>query len=83
MDARSLDLERLSEVSALTRALFERARRETSLEIISAIQRELIVNALDATSGNYSQAAELLGITRSTLRKRVRKFAIKEEFFVR
>ena len=82
MDARSLDLDPPFEVAALTRALFEKARRETSLEVIAAVQRELIVNALDATSGNYSQAAELLGITRSTLRKRVRKFAIKEEFSV-
>jgi transcriptional regulator of acetoin/glycerol metabolism len=71
------------DVGVLTKALFEKARRESSLEIIPAVQRELIVNALEATAGNYAQAAELLGITRSTLRKRVGKFEIKQEFTVR
>ena len=82
MDARSLGFEPIDEISVLIRALFEKAKREMSLNIVSAVQRELIVNALHATHGNYSQAAELLGITRSTLRKRVRKFHIQEEFSV-
>jgi transcriptional regulator of acetoin/glycerol metabolism len=73
----------LLDVVVLTKALFEKARRESSLEIIPAIQRELIVNALGATAGNYAQAAKLLGITRSTLRKRVEKFEIKQQFMVR
>ena len=50
---------------------------------LPAIQRELIVNALGAMNGNYAKAAKLLGITRSTLRKRDEKFEINEEFTVR
>jgi len=40
------------------------------------IEQELIRKALTAASGNQSQAARLLGITRTTLRKRIQKYKI-------
>jgi two-component system nitrogen regulation response regulator GlnG len=65
-------------VASLAQALFHHARRDARLKVIPAVERELIVQALLITQGNQVQAAKLLGITRSTLRKRVEKFGIKQ-----
>jgi len=69
--------------SALARILFARARRDSKLKVIPAVERELIINALAETGGNQVQAAKLLGITRATLRKRIEKFHIKQELSIR
>jgi nitrogen regulation protein NR(I) len=61
----------------LARQLFQWARREKKVKVIPAVERELIIQALNETHGNQVQAARLLGITRATLRKRVEKFGIK------
>jgi two-component system nitrogen regulation response regulator GlnG len=39
--------------------------------LISAIERPLITRALQETKGNQIQAAELLGLNRNTLRKKI------------
>lgn len=39
--------------------------------LITAIERPLIVRALQETKGNQIQAAELLGLNRNTLRKKI------------
>ena len=39
--------------------------------LISAIERPLITRALQETNGNQIQAAELLGLNRNTLRKKI------------
>jgi two-component system nitrogen regulation response regulator GlnG len=65
-------------VASLAQALFHHARRDARLKVIPAVERELIVQGLLETQGNQVQAAKLLGITRSTLRKRVEKFGIKQ-----
>ncbi len=39
--------------------------------LISAVERPLIVSALRETKGNQLQAAELLGLNRNTLRKKI------------
>jgi nitrogen regulation protein NR(I) len=70
------------DLPGLARVLFSWARTKSSLKIIPAIERELIINALAETKGNQVQAAKLLGITRATLRKRVDKFGIKQELSV-
>ncbi|HEY0456760.1 MAG TPA: sigma-54 dependent transcriptional regulator [Verrucomicrobiae bacterium] len=70
-------------IPALARALFDWARQESSLKLIPAVERELIIQALIETQGNQVQAAKLLGITRATLRKRVEKFKIKQELAVK
>ena len=44
--------------------------------LISAIERPLIVRALQETKGNQIQAAELLGLNRNTLRKKIQDLHI-------
>src|SRR5262249_13084250 len=40
-----------AEVPALVRALFQHARRETSLRLLPAVERELVIQALQETRG--------------------------------
>jgi transcriptional regulator of acetoin/glycerol metabolism len=42
------------------------------LTLLEAAEREAIIKALDAASGNKSEAAELLGMGRTTLYRRLR-----------
>lgn len=44
--------------------------------LISAIERPLITRALEETNGNQIQAAELLGLNRNTLRKKIKDLHI-------
>ena len=72
-----------ADIASLARALFQWARQERTLQVIPAVERELIIQALLETEGNQVQAAKLLGITRATLRKRVEKFHIKQELAIK
>jgi DNA-binding NtrC family response regulator len=65
-------------IPAIARQLFHWARDNSSLKVIPAVERELIVQAMQETGGNQVQAAKILGITRATLRKRLEKFKIKQ-----
>lgn len=69
----------LTEWGVAVRSLFRWARQDPKLKVIPAVERELIIHALQETRGNQVHAAKLLGITRATLRKRVEKFGIKKE----
>ncbi|HXT11971.1 MAG TPA: sigma-54 dependent transcriptional regulator [Candidatus Angelobacter sp.] len=69
----------VTDVVALTRKLFQWARKDPKLKLIPAVERELVLQALKETAGNQVQAAKLLGITRATLRKRIEKFGIQRE----
>ena len=44
--------------------------------LISAVERPLIAHALRETNGNQIQAAQLLGMNRNTLRKKITEFRI-------
>ena len=70
------------DLASTARLLFRWARENSSLKVIPAVERELIISALAETKGNQVQAAKLLGITRATLRKRVDKFKIRQEISV-
>jgi two-component system nitrogen regulation response regulator GlnG len=70
------------DLATLAAKLFQWARAHPDLRVIPAVERELIINALKETNGNQVQAAKLLGITRATLRKRIEKFAIKQELSI-
>jgi nitrogen regulation protein NR(I) len=51
-------------------------------DMISIIERGLILRALQKTQGNQVQAALLLGINRSTLRGKMERYHIKKEVMV-
>ncbi|SPE59890.1 Nitrogen regulation protein NR(I) [Verrucomicrobia bacterium] len=70
------------DLGRVARRLFEWARREPALRIIPAVQRELVIEALKETQGNQVHAALLLGITRPTLRKRLKKLSIRRQLEV-
>jgi nitrogen regulation protein NR(I) len=46
--------------------------------VMSRVERILIAKALKATGGNQARAARLLGITRNTLRSRMKKYRISK-----
>ena len=68
-----------SEMGSVAKMLFRWAKQNPKLKILPAVERELIIHALQETKGNQVHAAKLLGITRATLRKRLDKFSIKRE----
>jgi two-component system, NtrC family, response regulator AtoC len=73
-------------VEDLLNSLFEELSKtaETSqnLDMISVLERGLILRALQKTGGNQLKAALLLGIHRSTLRGKMEKYNIKKEVLV-
>lgn len=44
--------------------------------VIGEVERPLFKTVLDYTHGNQSQAAEILGINRGTLRKKLRNYSL-------
>ncbi len=58
-------------------SLGARSSQEPHANHIEGAERALIVQALDRASGNVSAAARLLGITRNTLRYRLRKYGLE------
>jgi nitrogen regulation protein NR(I) len=72
-----------TEMASIARMLFRWARQDPKLKVIPAVERELIIHALQETKGNQVHAAKMLGITRATLRKRVEKFAITRELNIK
>lgn len=44
--------------------------------IISEVERPLVETVLRHTGGNQSRAAQILGITRSTLRSRILRYGL-------
>ncbi|MEW6376716.1 MAG: sigma-54 dependent transcriptional regulator [Thermodesulfobacteriota bacterium] len=64
--------EELSNASAITQ----------DLDMISILEKGLIIRALQKTKGNQIQAAMLLGINRSTLRSKMERYHIKKDVLV-
>ena len=52
------------------------------LDMVSTLERGLILRALQKTKGNQVQAAQLLGMNRSTLRGKMERYHIKKEVLV-
>jgi len=81
-------LEELSKknVEELLDALFEEYSKAPAIspdsDMISSLERGLILRALQKTKGNQLKAAALLGIHRSTLRGKMEKYNIKKEVLV-
>jgi nitrogen regulation protein NR(I) len=72
-----------TELAAVARMLFRWARQDPRLKVMPAVERELIIHALQEAKGNQVHAAKVLGITRATLRKRVEKFGITKELNIK
>lgn len=51
-------------------------------ELLPWLEREFTLHAMKITKGNQVRAAKLLGVTRSTLRKRVERFGITKELTI-
>ena len=51
--------------------LGDSAPRDILAMVINYVERPILEIALEKTNGNQSKAAEVLGITRSTLRKKL------------
>jgi len=45
--------------------------------VIGLVDKSLVELVLQETSGNQTQASQILGITRNTLRKKVQEYKIK------
>jgi Fis family transcriptional regulator len=45
--------------------------------VINSVEKPLIEVAIEHTRGNQTQAAELLGINRNTLRQKMKQYQIK------
>jgi Fis family transcriptional regulator len=46
--------------------------------VVSAVEKPLLVYILDRAEGNQTRAADMLGINRNTLRKKMREHGLSE-----
>ena len=46
--------------------------------VISAVEKPLLAYILDRTEGNQTRAADMLGINRNTLRKKMREYGLSD-----
>ena len=73
-------------VEDLLDALFEELSTPPTaspeMDMISSLERGLILRALQKTRGNQVQAALLLGINRSTLRGKMERYHIKKDVLI-
>jgi nitrogen regulation protein NR(I) len=79
--------ERRQELSALVKGIIkERLKLSKSnlyKEIMQEIEKELIIETLKMTQGNQTQTAKLLGITRPTLKEKIREYSLRKEFKIK
>ena len=62
--------------------LIRAAQADSTVELLPWLEREFTVHAMRQTGGNQVRAAKLLGITRSTLRKRLERFGVTRELVI-
>jgi len=56
--------------------LYHELRERQEMRILSLIERQMIERAISETGGNQARAAEILGITRNTLKKRLDEYSV-------
>jgi DNA-binding NtrC family response regulator len=69
-------------VEDLLDILFDEISTQEESDMISVLEKGLILRALQKTKGNQVQAAQLLGINRSTLRGKMERYRIKKDVTV-
>jgi DNA-binding protein Fis len=70
-------LEQLSELLARPFQEPESLKEGSFHPIVRRVEEELVRNALHLTRGNQLRAAKWLGITRTTLRKKMERFGMQ------
>lgn len=65
-----------SKLGEFVKGMRNGSARDLHPMLISAVERPLIAHALKETNGNQIQAAQLLGMNRNTLRKKITEFRI-------
>lgn len=63
-------------LTPLFQQLVDYRNRHPKLDMFDVVERALVIHALNACDGNQARAARLLGISRSTLRKRIARYAL-------
>jgi DNA-binding protein Fis len=48
------------------------------MNLLTEVERELIIRALAETGGNQVKASLILGLTRAAMRKRVEKYGLQK-----
>ncbi len=65
-----------SAIDRAVRTLFEEAEKNSELQLLPWLEREMTRHAMEKVNGNQVHAARLLGITRGTLRKRLERYEL-------
>jgi two-component system response regulator HydG len=60
---------------SITKAYPTRVRKQP--QSLDEVEREAVIAALEASGGNKSETARVLGITRKTLHKKLQKYGVK------
>ena len=78
LEGKDLNLEDYieSKVSEFVRAMNASSATSLHATVVQAVERPLIQHALRETGGNQIQAAQLLGLHRNTLRKKIETYRI-------
>jgi len=66
-------------LESIFRAVIERQHKHPNVAPMDSVEKVLIRRALKETNGNQLRAANILGMTRATLRKRIERFGITIE----
>ena len=69
-------------LDTLFEELSETSKASPELDMISSLEKGMVLRALQKTGGNQLQAAQLLGINRSTLRGKMERYHIKKDVMV-
>ncbi len=70
----------LGEVRQHLKAIFRICRCSPgSIDLLAQMEREMILEALEETAGNQSEAARILGINRNTLRNKMRLYGLRKQ----
>ena len=64
------------DLTALADAMLRDGARDVHRRLLAVVEKELLTRALGVTHGHQTQASELLGISRATLRHKLRELGI-------
>ena len=73
----SVDASLKAEIESLVQQKIQSGESDVYDVVIERVERELITQVLEATQGNQAEAAGILGITRTTLRNKIKKLGIQ------